>query len=540
MAHEDGWSLGEEDTAVWALARATKRHPDKILLDVEGETYSYADIDLVTTRLANALADLGVGPGDTVVTMLDNNVDAIAAWLAINKICAVSVPMNTALRGEFLRHQIGDAGAALVICEAEYLPRVVAVADRLPELKLILNRGSLAKRPDCPVTIEPLDHHRGANSAPIAGEPRPAALAALIYTAGTTGPSKGCMLSGNYMCNLARQQLRAAPAGPADVVWTPLPFFHLNAISTGLISTMLVGGRVALSPRFSVSGFWPDVERSGATVVSILGAMGNLLARADDSEVMRRCFGQVHTVRGNPFSEETKAIWRQRFGARQVGSNGYGLTEAAVVTSLPAGEHAAPGSSGKRIPDFDVRIFDDDDREVAPGQSGEIVVRPLRPNIMFQGYWRRGEDTLKIMRNMWLHTGDIGKFDEDGFFYFVDRKKDYLRRRGENISSFEMEAAFACHPDIVDVAVHAVPSPVGEDDVKVTAVLRPGAKLTEEALCRWAVDQVPYYAVPRYIEFRDTLPRNPQGRVLKYQLRDEARTPATWDREASDIELVKR
>ncbi len=167
-------------------------------------------------------------------------------------------------------------------------------------------------------------------------------------------------------------------------------------------------------------------------------------------------------------------------------------------------------------------------------------MRPLKPNIMFQGYWRRPEDTQKIMRNMWLHTGDIGKFDDDGFFYFVDRKKDYLRRRGENISSFEMEAAFLGHEGIEEVAVHAVPSPVGEDDVKVTAVLKPGAQLTEEALCRWALDQVPYYAVPRYIEFREVLPKNPQGRVLKYQLRDEGRTHATWDREASDVALVKR
>ncbi|HEY2659734.1 MAG TPA: ATP-dependent acyl-CoA ligase [Caulobacteraceae bacterium] len=540
MAHSDGWVVGEEDTAIQALARAVARVPDKTFLNISGDGHTYGEVDRITNRLAHALTGLGVAPGQTVVTMLDNNIDAVAAWLAINKIGAVSVPMNTALRGEFLRHQVGDAGAAIVICEAEYLPRVVAVVDRLPDVRLILHRGPLADVPDCAVSIQALDDHRGEDEAPVPFSPVPAALAALIYTSGTTGPSKGCMLSSNYMCNLARQQLRAAPAGPDDILWTPLPFFHLNAISTGVISTMLVGGTITLGPRFSVSGFWPEIERSGATVVSILGSMGNLLAQAEDNDAMRRCVGQVHTVRGNPFTEEMKNTWRQRFGAKRVGSNGYGLTEAAVVTSLPAGEYAAPGSSGKRIPDFDVRIFDDDDRELPPGHAGEIVVRPLKPNIMFQGYWRRPEDTQKIMRNMWLHTGDIGKFDDDGFFYFVDRKKDYLRRRGENISSFEMEAAFLGHEGIEEVAVHAVPSPVGEDDVKVTAVLKPGAQLTEEALCRWALDQVPYYAVPRYIEFRDVLPKNPQGRVLKYQLRDEGRTPATWDREGSEVALVKR
>jgi len=214
--------------------------------------------------------------------------------------------------------------------------------------------------------------------------------------------------------------------------------------------------------------------------------------------------------------------------------------EAAVITTLPAGEFAAPGSSGKRVADFDVRIVDELDRELPAGQPGEIIVRPLRPDIMFMGYWRRPEDTLKLLRNLWLHTGDIGKFDEAGFFYFVDRKKDYLRRRGENISSFEMEAAFARHPAIAEVAVHAVPSPRGEDDVKVTAILHAGAQLTAEELFQWAVDAVPYYALPRYIEFRASMPKNPQGRVLKYQLRDEGKTAATWDQEASGITIAKR
>ena len=159
---------------------------------------------------------------------------------------------------------------------------------------------------------------------------------------------------------------------------------------------------------------------------------------------------------------------------------------------------------------------------------------------MFQGYWRRPEDTVKLMRNLWFHTGDIGKFDDEGFFYFVDRKKDYLRRRGENISSFEMEAAFAAHPDIAEVAVHAVPSSRGEDDVKVTAVLHPASTLSAEALFKWAADKVPYYALPRYIEFRPSLPKNPQGRVLKYQLRDEGKTAATWDLEDTDITVAKR
>jgi crotonobetaine/carnitine-CoA ligase len=379
-----------------------------------------------------------------------------------------------------------------------------------------------------------------SDDTPFSDKPDPADLACLVYTSGTTGPSKGCMLSYNFMCNLARLQLRAGPANQNDVTITPLPLFHMNALCVGIISNILVGARVAVLPRFSVSNFWPEVERTGATIASILGGMGGLLAQAPDSEAAKRCIGQIHTVRGNPFTEDTKKVWRERFGARHVGGNGYGLTEACVVTSLPGGDYAAPGSSGKRIADFDVRIVDELDCELPANTPGEIVVRPLRPDIMFMGYWRRPEDTVKLLRNLWFHTGDVGKFDEDGFFYFVDRKKDYLRRRGENISSFEMEAAFAGHADIAEVAVHAVPSDKGEDDVKVTAVLHPGRALAPESLFHWACDAVPYYALPRYIEFRESLPKNPQGRVLKYLLRDEGRTAGTWDLEDTDIKVSKR
>ena len=201
-----------------------------------------------------------------------------------------------------------------------------------------------------------------------------------------------------------------------------------------------------------------------------------------------------------------------------------------MLTSTTIDDDDAPaGSSGKRNANFDVRIFDDDDRELPAGTAGEIVCRPRRPHVMFEGYWRRPEETLRLWRNGWFHTGDIGRFDDQGYMYFVDRKKDYMRRRGENISSFEMDASFRRHPSIEDVAVHAVKADLGEDDVKVTAVLREGCTLSEEELCRWAIENVPYFAVPRYYEFRKQIPRSELGRVLKYQLRDEGVTPATFD-----------
>ncbi len=540
MGNPEYWSLGQQDTVIDALDRAVADQPERILLDFSGDLFSYSDVDTLSNRMAHALEDLGLQRGETLVSMLDNNVDAVVSWLAVNKLSAVSVPINTALRGAFLAHQINDADCKILICEADYVERVAAIADGLPNLELVLVRGELVEQPVCSKRVLALDEYRGINDEGFVSKPNPSDLACIIYTSGTTGPSKGCMLSYNFMCSLARLQLRAGPATKDDITITPLPLFHMNALCVGIISNILVGARVAIVPRFSVSKFWPEVERSGATIASILGSMGWLLAQAPDNDAMLDCMGQIHTVRGNPFTEEAKRIWRDRFGAGQVGGNGYGLTEACVITSLAGGEYAAPGSSGKRIPEYDVRIVDDLDRELPANTPGEVVVRPLHPDIMFMGYWRRPEETLKLMRNMWFHTGDIGKFDEDGFFYFIDRKKDYLRRRGENISSFEMEAAFSDHPDIAEVAVHAVPSDKGEDDVKITAILRDGTTLTEEALFHWSLDVVPYYALPRYIEFRSNLPKNPQGRVLKYLLRDEGKTDVTWDLEESGIQVPKR
>ena len=531
---EAGWRTGPRDTPVAALRRAVAAHPDKIFLDFSGETHTYVEFDETSNRFAHSLQDLGLIAGAPIVSMLDNNVDAVTTWIAANKISAISVPLNTALIGEFLRHQIEDTGASLMVCEARYLQRVLDIEDQLTTLKTVLVRGAFAPSAESTLTIVPLDSHRGTDASPFEALPDPGALNALIYTSGTTGPSKGCMITGNQMCHFARMLTRSAPFGPDDIYWTPLPLFHMNAIATGVVSVMLVGATISFAPKFSVSGFWPAIETSGATVVSILGSLGTMLARAEDNDAMARCFGQVHTIKGNPFPEEIKEIWRSRFGARNVGSNVYGLTEG-LLTSMPADGAYAEGSSGKAAPELDVRIFDDKDNEVPNGTSGEVVCRPLLPDIIFKGYWRRPEDTLKVWGNLWFHTGDIGKFDENGFFYFVDRKKDYLRRRGENISSFEMEASILTHPAIEQVAVHAVPSNLQEDDLKVTAKLKPGVSLSEEELCRWLMERVPYYAVPRFIEFRAELPVNPQGRVLKFQLRDEGATPDTWDIETTDI-----
>jgi crotonobetaine/carnitine-CoA ligase len=529
----------EDDTVTAALARAVSAFADRIFLDFDGVQHTYAEVDRLSTRLARGLQQCGVSPGQTVASILDNNLEGVLVWLAANKLGAISVPVNTAYKGEFLRHQVADSGAAVMIAETDYVDRLNSIAGSLPDLKLVLQRGE-APLVAGALPVASLSDALDENETPLDHINTPTDLAILIYTSGTTGPSKGCMISHNYFCNNARQILHREKRTQDTINWTPLPLFHMNALAGSILSSMMVGARVAISPRFSVSRFWPEIERSGATVVNLLGSMIAFIADAPDSEVAQRCFGQLHAVRGSPFSPELQAKWKARFGVTYAGSNTYGLTEAARVTTLADGDHAPPGSSGRANDDFDVRIFDSEDNEAPVGVAGEVVIRPRRPHVMFEGYWRRPEATQAVMRNMWLHAGDIGKFDAEGFFYFVDRKKDYLRRRGENISSHEVETALKAHPAIADLAVHAVFASDMEDEVKVTAMLKGDAALTEEDFCRWSILQLPYFAVPRYFEFRSDLPRSPTGKVLKYVLREDGCTAATWDREKSGIVLTKR
>jgi len=540
MTMNNIWNAGVQDTTVDVLRRAVAKWGDRPFLDILGEQCTFAQLDTESTHIAHGLKALGVQKGQTVVTILDNNLDAVYCLFAINKLGAVSVPVNTAYKGEFLRHQVADAGASVIVAESDYADRIALIEDGLPEARVLVYRSAHPSQPPTKLKLMSLAELKVADDTPIDVEVKPSDLAMLIYTGGTTGPSKGCMVSHNYTCNLARQSVECLERDESTVFWTPLPLFHMNAIATGVLSQMMVGGRCVIYPRFSVSNFWPEMERSGATVVSLLGSMIPMLTGAPDNDSMKRCFGQVTTVAAAPFTDEQQKTWQSRFGIKNTISPGYGLTECSLLVANRIGVAYSPGSSGFRIDDFDVRIIDDNGNELPVGQSGEVIARPLRPNVMFEGYWRRPEDTLKVSKNLWFHTGDIGKFDEHGCFYFVDRKKDYLRRRGENISSFELESTFRAHPAFEDLAIHAVPSDVAEDDVKLTAMLKAGVVLTEEDLCKWAIDRLPYFAVPRYIEFRTELPRNPVGRILKYELRDQGVTPGTWDREASGLELKKR
>ena len=540
----DVWRSGSQSTIPELLFARLESDPHSDYLDVCGDTVSAAEVLEVAARLASSLRTLGVVQGDRVATLIENSIEGVFAWWGIILSGAIAVPINTAYKGDYLRHQLSDSGSKVVIVASEFFDRLEAVASTVESLVHVVVIGESAPPLSGRSTVRWNDVLATEPVLPSIST-KPSDLGTFIYTGGTTGLSKGCMLSHNYHEALTRQIGICWERTADDVVWTPLPLFHFNAITTAVMGPLVFGGRSAIYRRFSVSNFWPEMNRVGATITSTLGTMAYLLAHdVDRPEMPRSGAPEANTslrlLGAAPMPVEVDDIIKNRFGLTTF-SGAYGVTEASLISWQPPGGYNKPNAAGVINDEyFDVRIFDDDDNEVPRGSRGEIVIRPKRPEVMFAGYWGRPEVTVESSRNWWYHTGDVGIIDEDDFLFFVDRKADYLRRRGENIASFEVESVIMGHGQIADVAVHAVPSPLTEDDLKITATLVAGATLSEEELFLWCVEQLPYFALPRYIEFREELPRSPVGRVLKRELRDEGVTAASWDLEQTNLTFEKR
>jgi len=538
-----GWSAGDQRTVLDLLDRRLSADPDRLYLgfcDEEVELTT-AQAEAASNRVANGLARAGIGRGARVATMIENRAEQALLLLGCAKLGAIAVPVNTALRGDFLAHQLRDSGSEGLVVQREFLERLPAVLAELPGLNWIavLDEAAPAALPGVPARVIPWTELVDASSVRPAAPVQPGDLLALVYTSGTTGASKGCMLSHAYAVELGRQIGVIWRLTRDDVVWTPNPLFHFNAIAVNLMGGLLIGFPSWFSRRFSVSRFWATMNRTQATVASLLGSSAILLANApDDPEEKRN--ETLRLLAAAPIPPEIARRHRERFGLETFAA-GYGMTECSLVSWTPAGTAPRSGSAGvPNTENFEVILLDDAGFEVPTGERGEICVRPRRPHVMFEGYWNRPDATLAQSSGWWFHTGDVGRLDADGYLYFVDRKKDYLRRRGENISTQELEAVFLRHPELAEACAHAVPSPVGDDDVKLTAILKQGSTLTPEALARWCVDKLPFYAVPRYFEFRAELPRNASNRPLKFELREQGVTPTTFDLEKSDIAFERR
>ena len=535
------WTGSQGETLIGVLEDRAERHADKVAVFFGDHPVTYGQLLERSRAAANRLIDLGVGPGDTVALLMENCEEQITTLFATAAIGAVEVAVNTAYRGEFLRHQLHNAGAAVVLVDSELAGSVLDVSADLPDLRTLLvrNDGGGGALPDHPsLEVRPIATLLEGQSDKVKTDyaPRPEDPSSIVYTSGTTGPSKGALMTQAYMVHLGRQLSNCWFREPDDVFYACTPLFHLASKGCAVLGSIVRGGTCVLDQRFSVSTFWDRTRQYQARGTFLIGGMLMMLWNqpedAADADV------PVRTVLGAPIPAALQPAMERRWNINF--STLYGVSEAVPLTLAGITAPLEPGTAGQVNRDvFDVRLFDEKDNEVPVGEVGEIVCRPLRPHVMFEGYYGNPEATVRVFRNLWFHTGDLGRFDAEGNLSFVDRQKDYIRRRGENISSFDVEQAVVRHPAVTDAAAIAVRSELTEDEVKICVTLAPGAEVTPEELLAHCIENIPYFAVPRYIEIVGELPRTPSGRVEKYRLRDAGVTDATWDCEAAGYRVTR-
>jgi carnitine-CoA ligase len=486
----------------------------KTAIDFGEASFTYSELWGRARRAAAAFAGQGVKRGEPVLVMLDNTIQFVDAWLGLALIGAVQVPVNTEYIGAILRHQVKDSGAWLMLVDERYVERVARLGGDRGDLRKLLVSG---KAP-CPDGMESgswEDIYERSRELP-AGEIAEMAeqeIVAIMYTSGTTGPSKGVRVAHAHAYTYARLAGVTVQLSEKDVYFAPLPLFHIAGQWALVYASLQVGATAVVRRRFSVSDFWDVARESGATASFLLGAMANFLARQkpqpDDADNPMERMLMVPLV-------DALDDFRQRFGVRVCTC--YGSTEVNVPI-ISDYEVTAPDVAGRPVDGFELRIVDDQDREVPTGQVGELVVRSREPWIMATEYHRNPEASLRLFRNLWLHTGDAFRRDGDGNYYFVDRIKDYIRRRGENISSFEVEREVNAHPSVLESAAVAVRSASTEDDLKVVVVLKPGTSLEPEELRSFLRERVPKFMVPDVVLVVPELPKTPTGKIQKHLLR---------------------
>jgi carnitine-CoA ligase len=512
------------------LARQAREYRNEPFLRFRQGEVGYGEVDAMANRVAQGLIAQGVGRGDHVALMLPNCAELVYLVFALARLGAVAVPVNTNHRGEVLRHVLASSDATLLVVDAAYAERLPPLAARLPKLGRIVVRGD-GDAPPVPGTAQVpmsalLDHGADEPRADVAFSD----LQAIMYTSGTTGPSKGAMCSHALALTCAYDSLNFLDRW-GKTIYCPLPLFHAAGLWDGMMSALLGGGSIAVVEKFSASRFWDDVRYFDAqvamSVFSMIPILLNQPPNPRDTDHPLEMFYMGKSVLDAPL--------RERFGVRSVET--YTSTEAGIATGSPYGEWKLGSCGTAHDERFEVAVVDECDREVGAGEPGELVLRPRQPYVITTGYYSAPEATAECFRNMWFHTGDRVWRDEDGYYYFLDRMKDSIRRRGENISAFDLECEINTHPAVLESAAIGVPSELEDEEVKVAVVLRPGASLDPAELVDFCTERLPGFMVPRYVEFVDALPRTPTDKVAKYRLRAEGErglTPGTWDRRATE------
>jgi crotonobetaine/carnitine-CoA ligase len=530
------WS---EWTLVHLLRRQAAALGDRPFIRFEdGQAYTFRSLDAWTDVLAGSLAALGVGPGDRVLGLIGNRAEAIGLMFAAVKLGAIWVPLNTGLRGAFLQHQLHNAE-----------PRVVAVEDRLAA-----NFRDVGPAPIAPAALIVVGDSamptppalRGARRlgfAELAGlgapagltppMPAPGDVAMIMYTSGTTGPAKGVLMPHGHCYLFGLGFAEATGLTPADRFFICMPLFHANALHLQLVGSLFAGAAVVVADRFRASTWLEEVRAAEATVTNGLGVIPEFIFRQPPTPRDRD--HRLRLIMAIPIAAEWGDAFQARFGVPFM--QGFGMTECNIVAYSRPGEPLVPGCAGHPLTEwFEVGIVDPEtDAPLPPGQTGEIVVRPRLPGCFMAGYFRMPDKTVEAWRNLWFHTGDAGRMDPAGELHYVDRIKDCIRRRGENISSFEIEQVLNAHPAVAESAVVGikVAGAGGEDEVKACVVPAAGATVDPVALLDWCTPRMPHFAVPRFVEvMAGELAKTPTGKLQKTALRSAGVTAGTWDREA--------
>ena len=540
-----------EDPTKWVLADILAQRaaatPDRDLLRFGDRPWvSYGQVNADANRVANALIARGVQPGESVSVMLPNCEEFLPVWFGILKAGAVMSSINTAYKGDFLSWTINLVEAKKLFIHDSFLERLEVVAGELPLLEHVIVLETGAGGPAPRVKSEPLSALMAASDAEPGVEYSWTADARIMFTSGTTGRSKGVIKqnAADYFSARGLLEVVAATAKKSveslaeDTFFSCLPLFHSNAQVLSAYPALVAGGRVAFVERFSSSRFWQQVIDAEATVFNSIGAVSYFIYNIPESDLDRA--HKVHTVFAAPTPKDIYYEFQDRFGVTFI--EGYGLTETGMATYMDPTRPPVPGSIGKANPGYECIVVEPGtDRPLPADTPGEIVVDMKIPNIVMRAYYGMPEKTAEDFRNLKLHTGDLGRMDADGYLYFMDRVKDYIRRRGENVSSMEVERQVTDHPGIKETAAIGVKAGEGassEDEILIVCIPEGEAPDPVE-LTHWMAERMPYFMVPRYIRFVDALPKTPTERVQKVKLRDEGITADTFDRDAAGIKISR-
>ena len=546
------WSTwyAEEDPSTWVLAEILRDraavHGDRPYLRYgDGAWVTYSEMNARANRVANGLIARGVSPGESVSVMLPNCEEFLQCWYGILKAGAVMSSINTAYKGDFLSWTINLVQARTLFISDAFLDRLHFIADEVPLLeRVIVVPSESPAGPDPSVAFESLVALMDAPADEPGVDYAWTDDARIMFTSGTTGRSKGVIKqnAADYFSARGSLEYMSKRRGitvdemHAETWFSCLPLFHSNAQVLTAYPALIAGGRVAFVERFSGTRFWEQAIDMGATMFNGIGAMLYFLWNQPPSDLDRA--HSVHSVLAAPAPRDIYFEFEERFGVQL--TEGYGLTETGVCTVMDPSQPVRLGSCGRANPGYEVTIVEPGtDRPLPPDTPGEIVVDMKVPNIVMRAYYGMPEKTAEDFRNLKLHTGDLGRMDEDGYVYFMDRVKDYIRRRGENVSSMEVERQITAHPDVAECAVIGVKADEGassEDEIMVVLVAERDAP-DPTALTHWMAERMPYFMVPRYIRVVDALPKTPTARVRKTELRDEGIAPGTWDRDAAGVEV---